>query len=45
LLRPADWSNGILVVKWDLENKQPMIGNATRRVRLMIEELDTEGKL
>ena len=34
-----------LVVKWDLENKQPMEGKASRRLLQLIEELDSEGKL
>jgi hypothetical protein len=32
-------------MKWDLDNKQPMIGKATRRVRTLIEELESEGAL
>ena len=39
------YREGILVVKWDLDNKQPMIGKATRRLRVFIEELDSEGAL
>ena len=34
-----------LVVKWDLENRQPMEGKATRRLIQLIEELDNEGVL
>jgi len=34
-----------LVVKWDLENKQPMEGKANRRLLQIIEELDSEGEL
>ncbi|MEE8321924.1 MAG: hypothetical protein V3R68_08795 [Gammaproteobacteria bacterium] len=34
-----------LVVKWDLENQQPMEGKASRRLLQLIEELDSEGKL
>jgi hypothetical protein len=33
------YRDGILVVKWDLDNKQPM------RVRTLIEELESEGAL
>ena len=33
------------VVKWDLENWQPMEGRATRRLLQLIEELENEGKL
>jgi hypothetical protein len=39
------YRNGVLVVKWDLDNKQPMTGKATQRVRALIEELDSEGAL
>lgn len=39
------YRDGVLVVKWDLDHKQPMIGRATRHVRALIEELDAEGKL
>ncbi|GKS64269.1 hypothetical protein YTPLAS72_15730 [Nitrospira sp.] len=35
----------VLIVKWDLDNNQLMIGKATRRVRALIEELETEGAL
>lgn len=34
-----------LVVKWDLENWQPMEGKASRRLIQLIEELDSEGEL
>ena len=33
------------VVKWDLENWQPMEGKANRRLIEIIKELDSEGKL
>lgn len=36
---------GFLIVKWDLDNNQPMIGKATRRLRALIEALDSEGVL
>jgi hypothetical protein len=39
------YRDGVLVVKWDLENSQPMIGTASRRVRALIQELDDEGAL
>ncbi len=39
------YRDGVLAVKWDLDDKQPMIGTASRRVRALIEELDTEGAL
>ena len=34
-----------LVVKWDLENWQPMQGKADRRLRKLIEELESAGNL
>lgn len=34
-----------LVVKWDLENGQPMEGKASRRLIQLIEELESEGEL
>jgi len=33
------------VVKWDLENWQPMEGKANRRLLQIIEELENEGVL
>jgi len=39
------YRNGRLVVKWDLDNKQPMKGQAPRRVLKLIEELEDEGRL
>jgi hypothetical protein len=39
------YRDGVLVVKWDLDNKQPMIGKVTRRLRAMIAALDSEGAL
>lgn len=39
------YRDGVLVVKWDLDNKQPMIGKASRQVRALIEELDDGGVL
>ncbi len=39
------YRDGKLVVKWDLDNKKPMKGKATRRVRELIEKLETEGLL
>lgn len=33
------------VVKWDLENRKPMKGSASRRVRRLIAELEAEGSL
>ena len=39
------YRDGKLVVKWDLENRQPMRGAATRRILHLIDELDSEGLL
>jgi len=39
------YKNGKLLVKWDLDNKQPMKGKASRRVLHLIEELESEGLL
>lgn len=36
---------GKLVVKWDLERDIAMKGKATRRVRMLIAELQKEGRL
>ena len=37
------YRDGKLVVKWDLENKVPMEGEASRRILSLIEELEAEG--
>ena len=39
------YRDGALIVKWDLDNRKPMMGKATRRVRLLIEQLESEGTL
>jgi len=39
------YRDGTLIVKWDLDNDKPMIGQATRRVRALIKELEAEGAL
>lgn len=39
------YRDGRLVVKWDLDGKQPMKGRATRRVLEIIAELEAEGVL
>jgi len=39
------YRDGKLVVKWDLDNKKPMKGAASRRIRQLIEELESEGLL
>ncbi len=39
------YRDGKLVVKWDLENRQPMVGAASQRVLRLIEKLEAEGLL
>jgi hypothetical protein len=39
------YRDGRLIVKWDLENRLPMRGNATRRILALIEDLESEGLL
>lgn len=39
------YRDGVLIVKWDLDHKLPMVGKATGRVRKLIEELESEGAL
>lgn len=39
------YRDGVLIVKWDLDHGQPMTGKVTRRVRLLLEELEREGAL
>jgi hypothetical protein len=39
------YRDGKLVVKWDLDNKLPMKGKASRRVLKLIAELEAEGLL
>ena len=39
------YRDGKLIVKWDLENRTAMEGAITRRIRKLIEELDSEGLL
>jgi len=39
------YRDGKLVVKWDLENWQPMKGRATARILRLIRELQGEGAL
>lgn len=36
------YRNGKLIVKWDLDNKKAIKGNAPRRVVALIEELESE---
>ena len=35
----------VLIVKWDLENRKPMVGKVTRRIRVLLEQLEFEGAL
>lgn len=39
------YRDGKPVVKWDLDNKKPMKGAASRQIRQLIEELEAEGLL
>lgn len=39
------YRDGKLVVKWDLENSLPMVGEASRKILSLIEELEAEGLL
>jgi hypothetical protein len=39
------YRDGTLVVKWDLDNGQPMQGQASARIRRLIDELVDEGRL
>ena len=37
------YRDGVLVVKWDMDNRKPMKGAAPKRVREFIGELEAEG--
>jgi len=39
------YRDGQFVVKWDLEHRQPMKGEATARLRRLLDRLDAEGAL
>ncbi len=39
------YRDGTLVLKWDLDNRLPMRGRATRRILQLIEELEAENLL
>ena len=41
----ACFRDDLFVVKWDLDNNLPMMGKVTRRVRKLIERLESEGEL
>ena len=36
------YRDGQLIVKWDLENRKPMKGAATRKILDLIDELESE---
>jgi hypothetical protein len=39
------YRNGRLIVKWDLENKKPMKGEASARILELLDQLKAEGQL
>ncbi len=39
------YRQGKMVLKWDLENGKVMRGMATRRLRMLIHQLEREGRL
>ena len=39
------YREGKFIVKWDLENKKAMKGEASRQLVELIEELESEGRL
>ena len=39
------YRDGVLLVKWDLENSRVMEGSVTRRIKKLIAELESEGEL
>lgn len=39
------YRDGTLVLKWDLENRKPMVGSQTRKVLGLIRQLESEGLL
>jgi hypothetical protein len=39
------YRDGKLIVKWDLDNKKPMKGRASRRVLELMAQLESEGLL
>jgi len=36
------YRDGVLIVKWDLDNEVPMVGKSTRRIEILIKELERE---
>ena len=39
------YRDGVLILKWDLENEKPMSGRPSRRVLNLIRDLEAEGRL
>ncbi len=39
------YKDGKMIVKWDLENEKAMCGRPTKRVMVLIRELEAEGLL
>ena len=39
------YRDGKLVLKWDLDNRKPMVGRPLRKVLELIRQLDAEGLL
>ncbi len=39
------YRDGVLILKWDLENQKPMAGSPSRRVLNLIRDLEAEGRL
>jgi len=39
------YRDGKLVLKWDLDNRKPMVGRPSRKVLELIRQLDAEGLL
>lgn len=39
------YRDGVFIVKWDLDNRKPMVGKAASRVRVLLEQLESEGAL
>ena len=39
------YRDGMLILKWDLENRKPMAGGQSRKVLDLIRQLESEGLL
>ena len=37
------YREGVLILKWDLENRKPMAGEPSRKVLKLIQQLEAEG--